>query len=232
VTNAFEPEMQKNAIWDGVTKPESLDEVQVEIRQGLATACKNYDWQNALQVLSNHQELINSTRPGGQSRFTPLHQAAHGGASVEVVRQLLELGAFKTVRDSRGRRALDIAFENSRTHLFEVLEPENKWQISADKLVLIQTRFHKVIRKRAQDLVEEHRLRLPELEPMLEYVHKRFFFAVPGMCGGFAFWLDDFSLSPRLLSESWCRVVGGSGQRHEITPGRTKLVDEGFDYGM
>ena len=31
-----------------------------------------------------------------------------------------------------------------------------------------------------------------------------------------------------LMSESWCRVVGGSGQRHEVTSSRSRLVDEGF----
>jgi hypothetical protein len=32
----------------------------------------------------------------------------------------------------------------------------------------------------------------------------------------------------KLTSESWCRVVGGSGQRHEITAAGSRLVDEGF----
>jgi hypothetical protein len=32
----------------------------------------------------------------------------------------------------------------------------------------------------------------------------------------------------RLMSESWCRVVEGSGQRHEITAQGARLVAEGF----
>jgi hypothetical protein len=221
---------QENAVWDGITKPESLDEAAAELRQNLADACKRYDWDGSLKILSAHPELINSTRPGGKSKFTPLHQAAHGGASIEVVNRLLGLGAFRTIRDSRGMRPLDVAVEQSKAHLFEKLEPGQRWTIDASILRSIQTRFHKLIRKRAQALVDEHCLRLPELETMLEVIHKRFWFAIPGMYGGFAYWLDDFSLSPRLLAESWCRVVGGSGERHEITAGRTKLVDVGFDY--
>ena len=53
-------------------------------------------------------------------------------------------------------------------------------------------------------------------------------FAVPGMYGGFSYRLEAGGVRPKLVSESWCRVVDGSGQRHEITPGGSQLVDEGF----
>lgn len=36
----------------------------------------------------------------------------------------------------------------------------------------------------------------------------------------------DFS--SKRISESWCRVVGGSGQRHEITSEGGRLVEEAF----
>ena len=70
-------------------------------------------------------------------------------------------------------------------------------------LLRAQAHFHTVIRGRAERLVEEHGLRLPELEPLLELDPAEMWFAVPGM-------------------------YGGSGQRHEITPGGSQLVDEGF----
>ncbi|MCY4505399.1 MAG: hypothetical protein OXG35_00345 [Acidobacteria bacterium] len=53
-------------------------------------------------------------------------------------------------------------------------------------------------------------------------------FAVPGMYGGFSYRLEVDDVRPQLVSESWCRVVGGSGQRHAITPGGSQLVEEGF----
>jgi hypothetical protein len=31
-----------------------------------------------------------------------------------------------------------------------------------------------------------------------------------------------------LVSESWCHLAGGSGQRHEITSAESRLVEEGF----
>jgi hypothetical protein len=33
---------------------------------------------------------------------------------------------------------------------------------------------------------------------------------------------------PLLVAESWCRVVGGSGQRHEVSPAGATLPEEGF----
>jgi hypothetical protein len=53
-------------------------------------------------------------------------------------------------------------------------------------------------------------------------------FAVPGMYGGFSYRLETEGEESRLISESWCRVVGGSGERHEINAFGSRLVDEGF----
>jgi hypothetical protein len=48
------------------------------------------------------------------------------------------------------------------------------------------------------------------------------------MYGGFKYGLSIKDLKPTLVVESWSRVVEGSGQRHEISPERVRLVDEGF----
>ncbi len=53
-------------------------------------------------------------------------------------------------------------------------------------------------------------------------------FAVPGMYGGFCYELEHAGADPVLISSSWCRVVGGLGQRHEIRCGGSRLVEEGF----
>lgn len=53
-------------------------------------------------------------------------------------------------------------------------------------------------------------------------------FPVPGMYGGFSYELSVVSGSPVLISESWCRVVGGSGQRHLVSPHGSLLLEEGF----
>ena len=181
-----------------------------------------------LAVLAEYPQLINVTRPGGHSLFTPLHQAAHGGAPAEIVAELLKRGAWRTARDSESDRPVDIARKRSHVHLNEILTPVHLIDVPPDVLAGIQRHFHDVIRGRAADLVKEHALRLPELEPMLEFRPRKFWFAIPGMYGGFAYWLAYDGSNSKLITESWCRVVGGSGQRHEITAGGSRLVDEGF----
>jgi hypothetical protein len=71
------------------------------------------------------------------------------------------------------------------------------------------------------------RLRLPVLEPMLE-TRASFWFPVPGLYGGFSYFLEGEGENINLFSSSWCRVVGGSGQRHEVTVSGSRLVEEGF----
>src|SRR3954464_14549295 len=87
-----------DAIWDGVTRAETLNPSVAAARHTLADAAKAYDWSMALALLKQDTQLINTTRPGGQSRYAVLHQAAHGGAPAEVVEQLLSLRAWRTLR--------------------------------------------------------------------------------------------------------------------------------------
>jgi hypothetical protein len=54
------------------------------------------------------------------------------------------------------------------------------------------------------------------------------FFRVPGMYGGFRLrWIAD-EPEAKLESLSFCRVAGGSGQRHEITSQGYVLVESGL----
>ncbi len=46
--------------------------------------------------------------------------------------------------------------------------------------------------------------------------------------GGFSYRLEVVGVEAKLVSESWCRVVDGSGQRHEITSTGSRRVAEGF----
>ncbi len=215
--------------WDGVTRAETLTEEAVQQRQNLADYAKSYDWPRVIELLSSKPKLVNTTRLGGASAFAPLHQAAHGGASTEVVSALLKFGAWRSLKTAKGDRALDIARRKSHTHLIELLEPVFIQHVPADVLEGIQRNFHGLIRGRASNLVEEHSLRLPELGPNLEFPLRRFWFPVPGMYGGFAYWFAYDGKNAKLITESWCRVVGGSGQRHEITARGSTLVEEGFE---
>jgi len=216
------------SVWDGVTLAGTLKPEEAERRQRLADAAKAYDWPAVLALLACYHDLINCTRPGGRSLYAVLHQAAHGGAPAGVVEQLLGLGAWRTLRTAQGERPLDIAERQGHAHLRELLKPVFQHDIPLDVLQQIQQHFHAVIRERADQFVREHALRLPELEPLLEMAEPKLWFAVPGMYGGFHYWLDQIAGDPVLVTVSWCRVVGGSGQRHLVSSYGNLLIAEGF----
>lgn len=137
---------------------------------------------------------------------------------------LLRLGAWRTLRNAAGQRAVDVALAVGHRALERQLTPVLERDVPPDLLRAIESRFHAVIRERSDKLVREHELRLPPLEPLCERMNTEFWFAVPGMYGGFRFWLEGQGKLTKLVSESWCRVMGGAGQRHEITSDEAKLV--------
>jgi hypothetical protein len=96
-------------VWDGTTRAETLDEGANQIRKRLAEAAKSYDWPRVFELLSEHTQLVNTSRPGGSSLYSPLHQAAHGGAPVEVAQRLIGKLAFRTLQNARGERPVDVA---------------------------------------------------------------------------------------------------------------------------
>jgi cobalamin biosynthesis protein CobD/CbiB len=54
-------------------------------------------------------------------------------------------------------------------------------------LTALERHLHALIRERAGALVEEHKLRLAELEPLTEVTDPTFWFPVLGMYGGFRY---------------------------------------------
>lgn len=56
----------------------------------------------------------------------------------------------------------------------------------------------------------------------------RAYLPVDGMYGGFSYWLDESGGERRLIVESWCRILNGSGLRHAITPDGATLLSMGF----
>ena len=99
---------------------------QDKVRRALAGAAKAYNWQKVLKILNEHPDLVNSTRPGGKSLYTPLHQAADGGAPVEIVQQLLDLGASTTAQNAKGERPVDVAKRKGHQDLAQRLEPPSE----------------------------------------------------------------------------------------------------------
>jgi hypothetical protein len=100
---------------------------------------------------------------------------------------------------------------------------------SARQLASIQARFHELIRYRAtEEFGLTPSIELPVLTADLGDNAERLWFPVPGMYGGLTYQLAMEGDTLVLRTESWSRVVGGSGQAHRITESGTELVDEGF----
>lgn len=219
---------QFDPVWDGVTKGGTLDEDARTDRVALAAAAKGFNWPRVFHLLEKHPDWVNASRPDGASLFAPLHQAAYGDAPLDVVQRLIELGAWRTLQNARGERPVDVAERRQHLQLRDILEPRPRRRVPAGVLLKIQTHFHAVIRGRADDLIREQAVRLPELEPLLELEAPAIWFPVPGMYGGFTYRLERDGVEALLIVESWCRVDEGSGQRHEISSERSRMVAKGF----
>jgi ankyrin repeat protein len=215
-------------VWDGVTRGASLNDWAAKARGQLADRAKRYDWAGVFAILGEHPDMVNTSRPDGESWYAPLHQAAHGGATNDVVERLVDLGAWRLLPTARGETAVEIASRRGHAHLVASLTPAPILEIAAEDLMAIQRRFHQVIRGRVADLVDEHQLRLPELVVLTEFEPAPVWFAVPGMYGGYSFEFARDNDEWILTCRSWMRIVGGSGQEHRISARGTRLVAEGF----
>lgn len=211
--------MDGSADWQGITQAASLTDEEVTTRNALACAAESFDWQRVIEIAAEREDLVNACRLDAPDFLAPLHHAAMGNAPSKVVDRLVELGAWRSLRSATGERPLDIAVRLGHRSLEEALRPRLKHTVPAEALRDVQRNFHGAIVDYVPDLVAEHQLRLPELEPLLELEDTEGWFAVPGMYGGFRYWFDAWGDEPRLIAESWIRVVSGSETRHEITRG-------------
>ena len=103
-------------VWDGITRAESLPEGAAQIRHALADAAKSYNWPRVFELLSEHKDLVNTTRPGGSSLYAPVHQAAHGGAPVEVAQRRIGLLAWRTLQNARGETCRHPGWATTAAH--------------------------------------------------------------------------------------------------------------------
>ena len=215
-------------VWDGIVCSKVLSEDENRTRQNLTDAAKSHDWKQVLSVFKDHNNLVNTTRPDGVSFYTPLHQAAYGGAPEPIVRSLLALSAWRTLQNARGERPVDVAEKCGHAHLLGTLAPDLKRRVPPGTLLKVQEHFRAVINSRAGELVRRAGLRLPQLAPLLELGNIRIWFAIPGMAGGFAYRMASDGAEATLVCDSWSRMVEGSGEQHEVTSSGSRLVEEGF----
>src|SRR5262252_6456505 len=104
---------------------------------------------------------------------------------------------LQQILDAIHETPFDVARRRGHNHLLSELQPVFRREVP--ELDAIQHNFHALIRERADHLVHEHALRLPELEPLLELQKPKMWFPIPGMYGGFSYWLDTVARVSGLL---------------------------------
>lgn len=210
--------------WPGVVDTEVLEATYVEKVNLLADASRVGAWDEVFRLLDSDTWLsANHWRLAGRSWYTPLHQAAWLGAPVEVASALIHRGAWRSLRDSDGNRAVDIAQQQGRSHLIDVLDARVPNEREMQKFAAWDVHLARLIAERTEEIgalkfrpVPTELIALEQLETL--------YFGYPGMYGGFSMSIHK----DRLFVESWSRVVGGSGQAHVITEHGCVLVEEGF----
>jgi hypothetical protein len=130
--------------------------------------------------------------------------------------------AAGTASSSRGKRPA--AGEETPSRSTESPEP----RLDERTLRVIQELFHGLIRARARAGELDVPAELPALAGLRATKREPAWFPVPGMYGGFRYWFEHRPDGPMLVTESWCRVAGGSGMRHEISPTEVRLIEQGF----
>ena len=222
--------------WWGVRDRKALSDTVVEHIDVVADAARSGRWDRLADLIDTGPgsmalpaEAINAVRIGGLSGYSPLHQVAWHGAPVEIAQHLLRHGAWRTLRCSLGNTPRHIAEARGHEHLAPVLTPEPIHAVSQPVLEQLEHILHALIVGRVHDFgVDTRLLRLPQLGPLTEIHEPAMWMSVPGMYGGFSISLTGSDTEAELTVESWCRVVGGSGERHRVCTTGFELVERGF----
>ncbi|RUP06790.1 MAG: ankyrin repeat domain-containing protein [Mycobacterium sp.] len=215
--------------WQGVLDTSVMADDLVSAGHLLADAAKAGNWPAVISVLNRERSwlVINQWRPGGMAWFTPLHQAAWHGAPPEVVTELLDRGSLRSLRDSGGRTAFDVAVERGRIPaLRELLRPPRQ-PLSGEQIRALDRQLAELIDGRIHGRVYDGDLRKVLRYPPVEILHElpgqRVWFPMPAKYG-FHIELQRGTLEVK----SWCGLVEGSGQVHLVTSEGSVLVDQGF----
>jgi len=227
--------------WEGTLNPEQLRDHHVKERNVYADALYRGDWNKVMEILVKEQgdivlaDWVNLPRlnkpkaerdPNKQpTGYRALHQAAYHNAPLEIVDALVQMGGYCTCRTTDGQRPIDIARSKGYNHLLRILQPVILHRnISEGDLDKIQAHLYTAIREVAGDLIEKNEMDLPQLSVLLELENPHIWFPIPGMYGGFNINLEN----DYIIAQSFCRVVGGSGETRKITPEGITIIDSGW----
>lgn len=205
--------------WDGVTSETSLRYGWLEERKEWDDALERCNWPQVVEILDKKGANPNEWQISGSTLNaafnTALHRAADAGAPLEVVKAMVDLGGWRTIRNASGATPFDIAFRKRHIHLLDILKPVIHHDVSMQDLRAIQGHFHACLNKNS--FIQEHNLRLPQLVLLLEREDAEMYFPIPRMHGGIAYFLDQSGPELKLIFKYGSRVVDGPSPRNEVT---------------
>ncbi len=194
--------------WDGRLDRTAMHMDEARVRHDLADAAKRYDWGSVLDIIHSRPVLINVARPGSKSLYAPLHQAANGDAPSRVVEALVAAGAWRMLRNARGERATDVARRKGHSKVADLLEPEILTSVPATGAASHRAGVpQRDPRAGGESPPARRAMRLPAARTLPRVsACRKFWFAIPGMYGGFAYTLEGSGPEATLVAESWNRV--------------------------
>ncbi|KAK6333317.1 hypothetical protein TWF718_011134 [Orbilia javanica] len=227
--------MSSYQAWTGGGLASTYHAESVSQRSKLADYAYNGRFDEALELIEDNPELVNSwrlrdpndTRP--PSGWTTLHQAALLSTStISHIERFVSLGAFRTLRTlNTNETAYDIAKKNQRSReILDALKPNHERQLDKQTIRNLQKALDEVVMSRVSSLIERNKFRIPPVEILLELPEPHVSCPIPGFYGGFYIELREDGC---IQTESSCRVAGGSGQTHVIQPdGTWKITADGL----
>lgn len=194
------------------------NEFMIKVHQTVDQLAELGKWDELLQYIDengtnqvNCCKLPNREENQPPSLFTPLHYAAEGIAPYDVIKNLIEMGAAKSLKNKDGKTAYDIGVEKGlSTDKLDLLSIPDNIKGKADEIQRMEEGLHKVINERIGDLIQKNGQALPQLS--LLYEKGNFYYPVPGMYGGYSVSEHEEGIQ----ADSWIRVCGGSEQNHLI----------------
>ena len=217
--------------WDGHTSSKVLRPELTAERCSLFRAAESHDSPAVFHLLAEDKQskLVNASCPDVSTGYTLLHHAAAADAPVEVVEELLQAGAFRSVCCQNSERPLDIAERLGFSGLVGLLEPEKKHDLSQQDLVSLQTSFRELVLEEGMSPVRE--MRLPQLGALLEQDDPTMTFEVPFGVFVYRLFKLPFPISADFDQQDWVLLVrsyqrmGQGRERHfVITPHGRQLV--------
>jgi hypothetical protein len=215
--------------WNGITRSVSWKEDYAKHLKDVFEAAKTAQWSRVLELMGEQTSLLHVVEPDEPSFNTLLHHAVLTNADMGVISQFAQEASL-TRRNAHDQTALDLAREHHYEHLYQILEPEIKYDVSIDLARQLEQSFHTMIPKTVRGhIMDEYAFQLPQIPILLELDTPYGYFQIPGMYGGFRYWLKRENSDIVLLSHIASRVFGGSDVMHKMTNTGYELFAKGYE---